>query len=61
MAEIGIISLLIFIRAPFWLALLIVLWLPTWLAVYYRRPLQRLNFVWLLAMLLSAWALGQSL
>lgn len=60
-AEIGIISLLIFIRAPFWLALLIVLWLPTWLAVYYRRPLQRLNFVWLLAMLLSAWALGQSL
>lgn len=60
-AEIGIISLLIFVRAPFWLALLIVLWLPTWLAIYARRPLQRMNFVWLLAMLLSAWALGQSL
>lgn len=60
-AEVGIISLLIFVRAPFGVALLIVLWLPTWLAIYYRRPLQRLDFVWLLAMLLSAWALGQGL
>lgn len=60
-AEIGIICLLIFLRAPFWLALLVILWLPTWLSVYYRRPVHHLNFVWLLAMLLSAWAFGQYL
>ncbi len=60
-AEVGLVSLLIFLRAPFWLALLLVLWLPTWLSIYYRRPLQHLNFIWLLAMLLSAWALGQNL
>ncbi len=60
-AEIGMVSLLIFLRAPFWLALLILLWLPTWLAIYYRRPVQHLHFLWLLAMLLSAWALGQNL
>ncbi len=60
-AEIGMVSLLIFLRAPFWPALLIILWLPTWLSIYYRRPIQHLNFLWLLAMLLSAWALGQNL
>jgi len=60
-AEIGIIGLMIFLRAPFWLALLVILWLPTWLSVYYRRPVQQLNFIWLLAMLLSGWALGQYL
>lgn len=60
-AEVGMVSLLIFLRAPFWLALLIILWLPTWLSIYYRRPLEHLNFLWLLAMLLSAWALGQNL
>ncbi|MCB0121163.1 MAG: hypothetical protein KDE58_02905 [Caldilineaceae bacterium] len=60
-AEIGMICLLIFLRAPFWLALLVILWLPTWLSVYYRRSVQHLNFIWLLAMLLSAWALGQYL
>lgn len=60
-AEVGMVSLLIFVRAPFWLALLIVLWLPTWLSVYYRRPIQHLNFVWLLALLLSAWAIGHSI
>lgn len=60
-AEVGMISLLIFLQAPFWLALLIVLWLPVWLSIYYRRPVQQHNFVWLLTMLLSAWALGQNL
>lgn len=60
-AEVGMVSLLIFLRAPFWLALLVVLWLPTWMAVYYRRQTQQLNFLWLLALLLSAWALGQNL
>lgn len=60
-AEVGMITLLILLRAPVWPALLTVLWLPTWLSVYYRRPIQHLNFIWLLAMLLSAWALGQSI
>lgn len=60
-AEIGMIYLLIFLHAPFWLALLVILWLPTWLAIYYRRPVQHLNVFWLLAMLLSAWAMGQYL
>jgi hypothetical protein len=60
-AEVGMISLLIFLQAPFWLALLVVLWLPVWLSIYYRRPVQQHNFIWLLAMLLSAWALGQNL
>lgn len=60
-AEIGIIYLLVFLRAPFWVALLVILWLPTWLSLYYRRPVQHLGFIWLLAMVLSAWAVGQYL
>lgn len=61
LSEIGIATLLIYLHTPFWVAILILLWLPTWLAIYYRRPMQHLNFSWLLAMLLSAWAFGQSL
>jgi hypothetical protein len=57
-ADVGLAGLLIVAKAPLWLALMSVLWLPTWLLVYQRRPLQRLNFVWLLAMLVSALALG---
>lgn len=57
-ADIGLAALLIVAKAPLWLALMSVLWLPTWLLIYQRRPLQRLNFVWLLAMLVSALALG---
>ena len=53
--------LLVVARAPLWLALMSVLWLPTWLLIYQRRPLQRLNFWWLLGMLISGLALGQSL
>jgi hypothetical protein len=58
-ADIGIALLLVVARAPLWLAVLSVLWLPTWLAVYARRPLQRLGFWWLAAMLVSGLALGQ--
>ena len=58
-AEMGMISLLLFIQAPLWLAFLILLWLPTWLAIYQGQNLRRLNFIWLAAMLLSAWAVGQ--
>ncbi len=60
-ADIGLATLLVAAKAPLWLALMSVLWLPTWLLVYQRRPLQRLNFVWLLAMLVSALALGSGL
>lgn len=59
-ADLGMALLLIVARAPLWLALMSVLWLPTWLLVYQRRPLQRLNFWWLAAMLVSGVALGQS-
>ena len=56
----GMLSLLLFSQAPLWLAFLILLWLPTWLAIYQGQNLRRLNFIWLAAMLLSAWAVGQS-
>ena len=59
--DFGIAVLLVAARAPLWLALMSVLWLPTWLLIYQKRPLQRLNFWWLLGMLLSGLALGQSL
>ena len=59
-AEMGMVSVLLFIQAPLWLAFLILLWLPTWLAIYQGQTLHRLNFIWLAALLLSAWAIGQS-
>lgn len=59
--DIGLGVLMVVARAPLWLALLSVIWLPTWLLIYQRRPLHRLNFWWLLAMLISSLALGQSL
>lgn len=59
-ADAGIALLLIVARAPLWLALMSVLWLPTWLLIYQRRPLHPLNFWWLAAMLVSGLALGQS-
>jgi hypothetical protein len=57
--DIGLGVLLVAARAPLWLALMTILWLPTWLLVYQRRSLARLNFWWLAAMLLSGVALGQ--
>jgi hypothetical protein len=59
-ADIGLGLLAVAARAPLWLALLSVLWLPTYLFVYYRRPWAPLNFWWLLAMLVSSMAIGQS-
>ena len=59
-AQIGICLLLILIQAPLWLALVVVLFLPTWLLVYQRQPLQRLRVVWLGALLISAVVLGQT-
>jgi len=60
-ADMGIMLLLIALRLPLWLALMAVLWLPTWLSLAQRRPLLRISIWWLLAMLASAAALGQSL
>jgi hypothetical protein len=59
-AELGISLLLVFVQAPLWLALINVLWLPTWLAVYQNRPMQRVQIWWLAAMLLRGLAIGQS-
>lgn len=59
-AQIGICLLFILIEAPLWLALVVVLFLPTWLLVYQQQPLQRLRVVWLGALLISAVALGQT-
>lgn len=61
LSDFGLALLLVVARAPLWLALMSVLWLPTWLLIYQRRPLQRLNFWWLLGMLISSLAIGQSL
>lgn len=60
-ADAGIALLLVTERSPIGLALLAVLWLPTWVAVYRRQPMLRLNFWWLAAMLVSAAALGQGI
>jgi hypothetical protein len=58
-AQIGVSILVILAEAPFWLALLTVLWLPTWLAVYRQQSLRRVEWWWLLAMLISSLAIGQ--
>lgn len=60
-ADAGILLLLVALRLPLWLAVIAVLWLPTWLSLAQRRPMLRISFWWLLAMLASAAALGQSL
>ncbi|CAN5593957.1 hypothetical protein BH10CHL1_BH10CHL1_20650 [soil metagenome] len=58
-AEAGMILLFVLARAPLWLVPLVVLWLPAWLAVYHKQSLQRANVWWLLAMLVSSFAVGQ--
>jgi hypothetical protein len=59
-AEAGLLLLFVVAHAPLWLAPLVVLWLPAWLAVYQKQPLERVNIWWLLAMLLSSVAVGQN-
>ena len=61
-SDLGMALLLVVAARPFWLALMSVLWLPRLgVLIYQKRPLQRLNFWWLLGMLISGLALGQSL
>ncbi|MFZ1767977.1 MAG: hypothetical protein WAU00_02195 [Caldilinea sp.] len=60
--ELAICALLILAQAPLWLAGVVLLLLPTWLAIVQGRPVgRRMQPLWLLAMLLSAVALGQVL
>lgn len=60
-AEVGICILLILMQAPLWLAMIILLFLPTWLMVAQGISVERrMQPLWLLAMLLSALALGQT-
>jgi hypothetical protein len=54
LAEVGIVILFVVLQAPLWLGLLIVLWLPAWLILYQRQPLQRVNLWWLVALLVAA-------
>ena len=58
-AEVALCLLLIVAQAPLWLAPIVLLLLPTWLVVQRRGALTRVRFLWLVAMLLSAAALGQ--
>jgi hypothetical protein len=60
LAQAGISFLLVLAQTPLWLALLAVLWLPTWLAVYRKQSLHSVEFWWLAAMIASSLALGQS-
>lgn len=59
-ADAGVALLLVLVQAPFWLAVLGIVWLPTWFLVYQRQPLARVRFWWLAALLLSALAVGVS-
>ncbi len=61
LAQLGIILLLILAQTPLWLAILSVLWLPTWLTLYRRHALWSVELWWLLAFLISAFAVGQRL
>jgi len=58
--ELGICLVLIGLRVPLWLAGIVVLLLPTWLLLLQGRPVgQRMQPLWLAALLLSALAVGQ--
>ncbi|RIK38302.1 MAG: hypothetical protein DCC55_21590 [Chloroflexi bacterium] len=58
LAEVGIVTLLVVAQAPFWLGLLVILWLPAWLVLFQRQSVQRVNFWWLAAFLVAALALN---
>lgn len=59
-AQAGVTVALIFLRAPLWVALVVVCWLPTWLLVLRGGDLRGARFWWIAAMLLSAMALTES-
>lgn len=58
-AELALCILLVVMQAPLWLGLIVLLLLPTWLAIFRGQDVGHMPPFWLLAMLLSALALGQ--
>lgn len=59
-AEIGVMTLLIVVQAPLWLAGVALFFLPAWLTIARGAQVgKRMQPLWLLALLLSALALGQ--
>ncbi len=59
-AQAGIALLLIFGQASLSLAVLCILWLATWVAVYRGQPLQNVQASWMAALLVSAAAMTQT-
>lgn len=58
-ADIGMVVLLIVAQAPFWLPILAILMLPTWLAAVRKQSPDGCNIWWLAALFVSALAVGQ--
>jgi hypothetical protein len=58
LSEASMVVLLIVRQTPLWLVLLVVLWLPAWLLIYQKQSLERVNFWWLLAIFVSAFAIS---
>ncbi len=58
-SQIGMAVLLIVLQLPLWLIFLALFFLPTWLALYQKQPLDRVRFWWIAAMVTSGLALGQ--
>lgn len=60
-AQLGMGILLVVLQLPLWLFFLVLTFLPTWIAIYRRETLERVEIWWLIALLLSGLALGQAL
>lgn len=60
-ADVGMAILFLALREPLWLAILVPLWLPVWLGYLQNGPVDRQPIWRLLAMLISAVAVGQTL
>ena len=58
-ADIGLGIWTLAIASPLWFVLWAIATVPTWIAVVNRTSLQRVTFWWVLAMLITAVALGQ--
>jgi hypothetical protein len=58
LSEAAIFVMLLIRQTPLWLVLLVLFWLPAWLLIYRKASLERVNFWWLLAIFVSALAIG---
>lgn len=58
-AEVSLCVFLVVVQAPLWLGVIVLLLLPTWLAFFRKQSVNHMPPFWLLAMLVSALALGQ--